>query len=151
MRAALVAAALVAAALAFAATRAHWIAPAPWAASAAAAFAVGYVAVENWRSDPVRLRRATAALFGLVEGMALAPLALMPGRATGAGEGAIFIAVALAVAAAIAVVIAMAIGVDDWSKERERPGVRVKVAHFVLLAVSAAGIGIVVFTRVRGS
>jgi hypothetical protein len=144
------AAALAAAAISFTATRAHWISPAPWAARAAAAFAVGYVAIENWRSDPVRLRRATAALFGLVEGMALAPLALMPGRATGAGEGATFIGVALAVAAIVALAIAMAFRVDDWSKERERPAMRVKAAHLALLLVGAAGVALAISARVRG-
>src|SRR6185436_19152946 len=53
--------------------RADVIAPAPWAATAAAAFSVAYVAAENRLSRSVKLRVATAALFGLVHGMALAP------------------------------------------------------------------------------
>src|SRR5688572_4933241 len=61
------------AALAFAAARMEWIAPAPWAATAAAALSVGYLALENHHARQLELRSATAALFGVVHGMALAP------------------------------------------------------------------------------
>lgn len=144
-------AAVAAAALAFGATRAGWISPAPWAARAAAAFAVGYVAVENWKSDVVKLRVATAALFGLVEGMALAPLALVAGRTTGAAEGVAFVAAALVVATIVAIALAAVVGLGGWTRNERGPTARVKAAHAVLLLVGVAGVALALWTKVRGA
>jgi len=84
-RARALAATAAVAALAFAAAHAGWIAPAPWAATAAAALSVGYLALENHHAKALELRGATAALFGVVHGMALAPqLELHAGAAAGA-------------------------------------------------------------------
>jgi hypothetical protein len=141
------AAALAGAAIAFAATRAGWIAPAAWAARAAATFSIAYVAVENWRSDPVRLRLPTAALFGLVQGMALAPLALVAGRSTGASEAAAFVAVALLVACAAAVIVAAIVRLGAGSSPG-RPNCTT-VANLILLVVGAGGVAFVLWTRSR--
>jgi len=96
------AAALAAAAAAFALARADLIAPAAWAATASAAFSVVYVVAENRFSREVKLRVATAALFGLVHGMALSsaiPASALPPTV---GENAAFGAAALLAAAAAA-------------------------------------------------
>ncbi len=102
-------AALGAAALAFAAARAGWIEPAPWAARAAAAFAPVYLAVENRRSRRLDLRVATALLFGLVHGMALAPEMEAVGRIGGALAAGAFAAATIATAAALAALLAAAL------------------------------------------
>jgi hypothetical protein len=95
--------ALLAAGAAFAATRAGFASPAPWAATLAAAFAALYVALENLRARDFRLRSATALFFGLVDGMALAGGA---GGHGGAAGDVVFGAAALAAAAVLAVAAA---------------------------------------------
>ncbi len=93
-------AAAAAAALTWSATRLGWIAPSPWAATAAAALAIAYVAGENCFVRELKLRTATAALFGVVEGMALEAPSRSPATATFA-TGAAWCLGALLAASAI--------------------------------------------------
>jgi hypothetical protein len=98
-----VGAALATAACAFALTHADVISPAPWAADAAAALSIAYLAAENRFSKGVKLRTATAALFGLVHGMALARV-----RAGALSPTAVEAAATLVAACATAVAVALA-------------------------------------------
>jgi hypothetical protein len=96
---------LASAVLAFALARADVISPAPWAAAAAAALSVAYLAAENRFSRKLELRLPTAALFGLVHGMAIGalPRGSVPPSLL---ESVAFAAAAFAVSAALAVVVA---------------------------------------------
>lgn len=141
------AAAAGAVALAFFAVRAEWIAPAAWAAQASAALAVGYVAAENLFARELKLRAATAALFGVVHGMAVASLAptLRPTgdlAATGLPPAA-FCAGALAVALATG-----ALGVALESRLRTLPATR-RVLALLLIAGSIVGVFLAVSGRPR--
>ncbi|MSR46672.1 MAG: hypothetical protein EXS13_06365 [Planctomycetes bacterium] len=134
-RAASVAAMAGVAALAFVAARADWIAPAGWAATAAAALAVGYVAAENGFARELKLRVATAALFGVVHGMAVAPLAGRTTRAAGfsAADAAFF-----AGACVVGVLAGGAIGAALSRLLRERPAAQ-RLLPLLLIVASVLG------------
>ncbi|MBM4014530.1 MAG: hypothetical protein FJ293_06140 [Planctomycetes bacterium] len=130
--------------LAFAAARADWLAPAPWAALAAAALSVGYVAAENLFAAELKLRAATAALFGVVHGMALAPLADAAdraGRDDRLATGAAFVAPAL-----LGALLIGSAGLLVEPTPRQRPAL-VRLVALLLMAVSLVGVVLAVNDR----
>jgi hypothetical protein len=136
-------AALAAASAAFALVAADWIAPAAWASTAAAALSVAYVAAENRFARAIQLRTATAALFGLVHGMALAPrlpAGLLPPTAT---EAAAFAATALLVSGAAALAAATLAGMARAFAVRATGF----VVDGLLVLAGAAGIALAIASR----
>jgi hypothetical protein len=140
LRTSAVPSALGAAAFAFAIARLGWIEPAPWAARAAAAFAPVYLALENRRRRGLELRFATALLFGLVQGMALATEMDSIGRIGGAPADGAFLVGKLVTAAALAALLAATVG------RLRRGPLALDVAA---LATGATGVALAVWPQIR--
>ncbi|MBL8840351.1 MAG: hypothetical protein JNL90_02355 [Planctomycetes bacterium] len=150
-------AALTATAAGCLASRLDWIAPSPWAAQAAAALAIAYVAGENLLARDLKLRSATAALFGLVHGMALAAPSLaaqpafdpapseLPGAANGAVVVAAWLASALLSASAIGGVAALLL-----LPLAKRAPLVARIGAVLLMALGAAGLFLAVRARPGG-
>lgn len=147
-------AALAATAAGCLASRLDWIAPSPWAAQAAAALAIAYVAGENLLARDLKLRSATAALFGLVHGMALAAASLaaeppsdpassdLPGAAHGATVVAAWLASALLTASALGGAAALLL-----LPLAKRAPLVARVGAALLMALGAAGLFLAVRAR----
>lgn len=136
------------------ASRLDWIAPSPWAAQAAAALAIAYVAGENLLARDLKLRSATAALFGLVHGMALAAPSLaaqppidpassdLPGAADGATVVAAWLASALLTASALGGAAALLL-----LPLAKRAPLVARIGAALLMALGAAGLFLAVRAR----